>query len=181
MSGEYKQSTDEFQQHLRDTIQALELSADAVDKGYEGEAKRLAASIRVLVYDTSSSKSLLGQLGQKAIPFYDTSLPYNPKSIMTYSGLTAMTLTEQEAAHVALLDNLPPESPPRWVDFDEWWDRVIFIDKNASGTSRKDLILAVANKDGGAQSSMEPVTKPAQGEAANNTHQWNCRCYQAGR
>lgn len=150
MNNEYQQSTDELQQHLKDTIQALELSIDALDKGYEGEAGRLAAAIRVLVHDTSSSHSLLGQLGQKNIPFYDTSLPYNPKSIMPYVGLTAMDVTKQLATHVALLDNLPPESPLRWVDFDEWWNRVIFIDKNASETSRKDLILALANKDGGA-------------------------------
>jgi len=155
MSGEYKQSIDELQQHLKETIQALELSADALDKGYQGEAQRLAASIRVLVHDTGRSKSLLGQLGQKAIPFYDTSLPYNPKSKMPYIGLTVMTLTKQEAAYAALLDNLPPDTPPRWVDFDEWWNRVIFIDKDGSETSRRDLILAVANKDGGAH--VDPV------------------------
>ncbi len=152
-SGEYKQPTDELQQHLKDTIQALKLSIDALDKGYEGEAKRLAASIRVLVHDTSSSKSLLGQLGQKAVQFYDTSLPHNPNSWMPYIGLTAMARTNQGATYVALLDNLP--SPPRWVALDEWWDKVIFIDKNASRTSRKDLILAVANKDGGAH--VDPV------------------------
>jgi len=155
MSNEYKQSTAELQQHLKDTIQALELSIDALNKGYEGEAKRLAAAIRVLVYDTSISKSILGQLGQKNIPFYDTSLPYNPKSIMPYIGLTAINLTKQGATYIALLDNLPPESPPHWVDFNEWWNRVIFIDKNANETSRKDLILAVANKDGGAH--VDPV------------------------
>ncbi len=149
MNGEYRQSADELHQHLKDTIQALELSIDALARGYEGEAKRLAASIRVLVHDTNFSESLLGQLGQKAIPFYDTSVPYNPKSFMPYMGLTAMALTKEGATHVALLDMLPPESPPRWVDFDEWWDKVIFIDKNASRTSRKDLILAVANQDGG--------------------------------
>lgn len=155
MSGEYKQSPDELQQHLRDTIQALELSADALDKGYEGEAKRLAASIRVLVHDTSSSKSLLGQLGQKAIPFYDTAVPRNPKTIMTYSGLTAMNITPEGATHIAPLDMLPPSCSPHWVEFDEWWNRVIFSDKDGSHTSRRDLILAVANKDGGAH--VDPV------------------------
>ena len=149
MNGEYRQSQEELQQHLRDTVQALRLSADALDKGYEGEAKRLAASIRVLVHDTSRSKSLLGQLGQKAIPFYDTSLPYNPKNILPYVGLTAMNITPQGAAYVALLDNSPPDSPSHWAVFDEWWNRVIFIDKDGSETSRRDLIRAVADKDGG--------------------------------
>jgi len=69
MSGEYRQSNEELQQHLKDIIQALELSAYAFDNGSEGEAKRLAAAIRVLVHDTESSKSLLGQLEQKTIHF----------------------------------------------------------------------------------------------------------------
>jgi len=158
MSSEYRQSKDELQQHLRDTVQALELSSHAFDEGFKGEAKRLAAAIRVLVHDTDSSKSLLGQLGQKTIDFYDTSVPRHPKNILTYSGLTAINLAPgeaKEAKYVALLDNLPPDYPPRWVSFDEWWNRVIFADQKGSETSRKGLILAVANKDGG--SHVDPV------------------------
>jgi hypothetical protein len=155
MSSEYIQSKEELQQHLKDTIQALELSSRSFDGGFEGEANRLAAAIRVLVHDTGSSKSLLGQLGQKSIKFYETSIPRNPRNIMTYSGLTAIELTPEGAKYVAVLDMLPPDSPPRWVSFDEWWNRVIFVDQKGSETSRKDLILAVANKDGGAH--LDPV------------------------
>jgi len=84
MSSEYIQSQEELQQHLRDTIQALELSSRAFDEGFEGEAKRLAAAIRVLVHDTDSSKSLLGQLGQKTISFYDTCAPSQNHTYITY-------------------------------------------------------------------------------------------------
>ncbi len=149
MSSEYIQSKDELQQHLRDTVQSLELSAHAFDKGLEGEAKRLAAAIRVLVHDTSKSKSLLGQLEQKAISFYDTCAPRQNHTYITWYGLTAINLTLQGATHVALLDNLPPDCPPHWVSFDEWWNRVVFVDQKGNETSRKDLILSVANKDGG--------------------------------
>ena len=155
MSSEYIQSKEELQQHLRDTIQALELSSRSFDGGFEGEANRLAAAIRVLVHDTGSSKSLLGQLGQKSIQFYETSIPRDPKTIMTYSGLTAIEQTPEGAKYVALLDMLPPAPPPRWVSFDEWWNKVIFVDQKGSETSRKDLILTVANKDGGAH--VDPV------------------------
>ncbi len=155
MSSEYIQSKEELQQHLRDTVQALELSARAFDDGLEGEAKRLAAAIRVLMHDTSYSKSLMGQLEQKTISFYDTCTPRQNHTYITYSGLTAIDLTPQGATHVALLDNLPPDCPPRWVSFDEWWNRVVFVDQKRSETSRKDLILSVANKDGGAH--VDPV------------------------
>ena len=155
MSSEYIQSKEELQQHLKDTIQALELSSRSFDGGFEGEANRLAAAIRVLVHDTGSSKSLLGQLGQKSIQFYETSIPRNLRSIMTYSGLAAIEGTPEGAKYVAFLDMLPSAPPPRWVSFDEWWNRVIFVDQKGSETSRRDLILAVANKDGGAH--VDPI------------------------
>ena len=81
MSSEYKQSEKELQQHLTDILQALELSSRAFDEGYEGEAKRLAAAIRVLVHDTPNSKSLLGQLGSKGVQLYDTSISRHPRSL----------------------------------------------------------------------------------------------------
>ncbi len=150
MGSGYRQSEEELQQHLVDTLQALELSTRAFDEGYEGEAKRLAAAIRVLVHDTGSSKSLLGQLGRRSMQFYDTSVPRHPGTIMTYNGITALNLTSQEATYVAPLDQLPPDSRPRYVSFDQWWSGVIFVDKAGIETTRRDLILAVANKDGGA-------------------------------
>ncbi len=115
MSSEYIQSKEELQQHLRDTVQALELSARAFDEGLEGEAKRLAAAIRVLVHDTSYSKSLLSQLEQKTISFYDTCAPRQNHTYITYNGLTVVDLTPQGATYVAPLDNLPPDHPPHWV------------------------------------------------------------------
>ena len=155
MSSEYIQSKEELQQHLKDTIQALELSSRALDGGFEGEANRLAAAIRVLVHDTGSSKSLLGQLGQKSIQFYETSIPRDLRTITPYSGLTAIELAPEGPKYVALLDMLPPAPPPRWVSFDEWWNKVIFVDQKGSETSRRDLILAVANTDGGVH--VDPV------------------------
>jgi len=155
MTGEYVQSKEELQEHLRDTLQAVELSAHAFDEGHDGEAKRLAAAIRVLVHDTRSSKSLLGQLGLKTIPFYDTSIPRHPKTIPTYNGITAINMTLEGAVYVAPLDDLLPGSPPRQVSFEQWWHGVIFVDRGGHETTRGDLILAIANKDGGAH--VDPV------------------------
>ncbi len=155
MSGKYEQSSEDLEQHLKDTVQALELSSRAFDDGYEGEAKRCAAAIRVLVHDTSSSISLLQQLGLKQASFFDTSIPRNPKTIITYSGLTAINVTSEGSTHIAPLDGLPPGHTPRWVGFDEWWNEVIFVDQGGMKTSRKELILAVANKDGGTH--VDPV------------------------
>ncbi len=53
----------ELQAHLAEQLQFLEASADAFDRGFRGEAKRMAATIRILVHQTHRSHSLLGQLG----------------------------------------------------------------------------------------------------------------------
>ena len=154
-NGKYKQSKEDLEQHLKDIIEALELSSKAFDEGHIGEAKRLAASIRVLVHDTNLSKSLLDQLNLKNNKFYDTSLPTNKNISSTYNGLVGINLTNDEVKYIALLDELPPDNPPRWISFDEWWNKVIFIDTQGVETTRKDLVLAVANKDGGAH--IDPV------------------------
>jgi hypothetical protein len=71
-------TNDELAAHLAEQLQFIEASADAFDKGFEGEAKRLAVTLRVLLHDTKSSRSLLGQLGRKNIDFLDTAIPFNP-------------------------------------------------------------------------------------------------------
>jgi hypothetical protein len=62
----------ELECHLAEQLQFLQVSAAAFDAGFEGEAKRLAVVLRILLHDTKSSKSLLGQLGRKGGPFFDT-------------------------------------------------------------------------------------------------------------
>jgi len=42
----------ELLDYLREQITFLRNSIDSYDKGFEGEAKRLATTIRVLVHDT---------------------------------------------------------------------------------------------------------------------------------
>lgn len=69
------QSLDELQEHFAEQIYFLKASADAFDKGFEGESKRLAVALRVLLHDTPKSKSLLGQLELKDHLFYDTRMP----------------------------------------------------------------------------------------------------------
>jgi len=45
-----------------------------------------------------------------------------------------------------------------WTDFDSWWNKIIFRNPDDTTLSRKELVLSVANKDGGAHIDME-VTK----------------------
>ncbi len=149
----YKQTKEELLEHLRAQIQFMKLSSKSFDDGFEDEAKRLAVVIRVLVHDTRNSTSLLTLLGKKDIGFYDSSVPYDPRNLLTYNGLTMMRISTSEgASYVAPLDNGPPSrSRTRKISFKVWWDGVFVIkDKYGKTLTRKDLTLSVANADGGA-------------------------------
>jgi hypothetical protein len=163
MSGEYKQSREDLELHLKETVEALQLSSAAFDEGFEGEAKRLAISIRVLVHDTDSSKSLLSQLQLKDKQFYNTALPRTSNNGAPYHGLVAIELLSKQnitkatevANYKAWLDNIPSGTSTHWVNFKEWWNQVIFVDNNGNETTRKDIVCTIANKDGGAH--VDPV------------------------
>ena len=58
-------STEELEELLHEQLAFLESSAAAFDAGMDGEAKRLAVALRVLLHDTKNSHSLLGPAWQK--------------------------------------------------------------------------------------------------------------------
>jgi hypothetical protein len=151
---DHVQSVEELEFHLQDQLRFLQASADAFDGGFEGgfegEAKRIAVSIRVLVHDTQNSKSLLGQLGRKIRPFIDTALPITPGNKVAHSGLVVTSIVPGVGAtYVAFLDDgFAGKGIAK--DFEDWWNATVFVDSNQRELSRKGLVLAVANKDGGA-------------------------------
>lgn len=139
----------ELQEHLMDHLAFIESSAISFDNGFENEIKRLAVSIRVLVHDTSQSTSLMALLEQKNIKYVDTSMPYPENSKISHSGLVQVSLSASGRASkpLPLLDDGPFS---RMVSFELWWNGIIFVDKDGNEFSRKDIVLSLANKDGGA-------------------------------
>jgi hypothetical protein len=141
---------DELQDRLREQVAFLESSARAFDEGAESEAKRLAVSIRILVHDTSLSKSLLQQLGLKErLRFFEIADPDPPGSWAPYHGLVGVRVSAAGASFFAWLDDGPPYQSKR-SPFKLWWTRYVFRDNEGSKLTRKDLVLALANKEGGA-------------------------------
>jgi len=146
----HSQSTEELDAHLGEHLQFLRASADAYDAGFDGEAKRIAVSIRVLVHDTGRSKSLLGQLERKNQTFVDSAFPLVPDNKSSHSGLVVTSMVPGAGAkYVAFLDE-PPHGQVKKVSFENWWNAAVFVDSSGRTLSRKDLVLTVANQDGGA-------------------------------
>jgi hypothetical protein len=54
----YRQTPADLDKHLDEHIGFLTSSAESFDKGYVSEAKRMAMSLRVLLHNTHSSRSL---------------------------------------------------------------------------------------------------------------------------
>jgi len=136
--------------HVHENLGFLKASALSFDAGHTGEAKRLAVTIRVLFHDTQQSKSLLGLLGWKqGVGFLDTAYDYNPSNLMSHHGLVRLRIAAA-GSYDAPLDQGFPGRPNRYVFFPEWWNKTVIVDSNKNKFNRRELVLALANKDGGA-------------------------------
>jgi len=142
-------SPSELSKQLDEQLRFIKNSAQSFDEGFDGEAKRLAVTIRVLVHDTGQSHSLLTQLGlKKAAQFHDLSIPFDPTNRAPHSGLTRFWLRSGGVSILPLFDECSVS--PRLVSFDVWWNGIAFVDKGRVEYSRKNIVLALANEDGGA-------------------------------
>lgn len=87
----------ELEAMLTEQVDYLESSAHLYDKRRKYEAKRLAVTIRVLLHDTSMSRSLLQQLDLKhRLLFLDTAGPVNRTNPATLTALLIMRITMGE-------------------------------------------------------------------------------------
>ena len=144
------QSKKDLLEHLRNQINFLSSSAQSYYNGYETEAIRMAVAIRILLHDTRQSKSLLGQLNKKNILFYDTARDLDPRNVLTDIGMAIIKLSSKGAEYIAGLDDIPPELLNKKIPFENWWNKVVIRDKPRNEFTRKELVLFVANQDGGA-------------------------------
>ena len=155
MSG-VGQTRQELEAHLREQVAFLCRSAAAFDQGFEDEAKRMAIVLRIMFHDTSSSHSLLGQLGAlQGLQVYDTATPIDPANLLSTDGLTATRIMAGggnlgTAQSVAVLDNGSPAHARCRRVWDDWWTRPVIKDGHGQEFSRRSLVLGVTNKDGGA-------------------------------
>lgn len=132
---------------LDEQLEFLKLSCASFDNGFEGEIKRLAVSVRVLAHDTNASTSLLTLTNRKNTNFLDTADPYDNENVWSHSSLVQIHMTPQGAKPKAHLDDGIQSTQ---ITFDAWWNGIVLVDLEKNEFSRKDIVLYLANKDGGA-------------------------------
>ena len=168
-------SKNNLQRLLREQIEFLKASCDSFDRGFTGEAKRIATNIRILVHDTSQSISLLKQLNLKIIDFYNSSAKIESSNALTHMGLVYMRLelVGGGSEYLPFLDDVLPDVE-RVDSFNNWWTEVVIKDKNHNLFTRKDIVLSVCNKEGGTHIDPKLDTK-FENLLRNNSINWHVR------
>jgi len=153
MTRRHNRSDAELEAELNEQLAALQASCASYDAGQLWEAKRIAATLYLLLHDGhGKTKSLFTQLGGRDKFKYFTVLPELPDNapplpgrmpfIMVRAGTWGATcIPALEESH-----NMPWK---RFVAFDVWWNETVFFSAAGERFSRKGLIIAVRNKDGG--------------------------------
>ena len=121
----------------------------AYDDGCEEESIRIAVVIRVLLHEGNDS-SLLQKMNQKLIiRLVSTAkaLPSNLVNTIDHAELMAGVTFGDSLVY----DPVPAGSPV--MPCDEWWNQTVYI-QDRTDFRRCDVVLAAANKDGGAHVDM---------------------------
>jgi len=143
-----KKTEVELKEALDEQISHIKSSCKLFDEGDRSEAKRIAVATRILVHDTDKSISLLTQLNAKnSLEFIDTSFEFSPSNLMSHEGLTYQRSNNVKTVFMPILDEF---NNARLVNFPCWWDETIIKPQDNVTFSRKDIVLYLANKDGGA-------------------------------
>lgn len=129
----------------------MQRSCTSYDSGYVDEAKRIATIIRILFHDTNRSKSLLKLLNIKNnLALFDSASEYDPKNLVSHDGLTALRIGNGTSSYIPRLEDMSSLYAKGKMFFPKWWNKVVIVDQNKNSFTRRDLILAITNKDGGA-------------------------------
>ena len=145
-----------FKRQLIRQIGFLANSCAAFDKGCWQEAIRIATCIRVLFHDTRHSTSLITHLNANDIELI-TSLPQLPDppdggsnycSIIPCS-MGVLSDGKQGVSYGPILDDFIQGST-HVLPFEKWWNQVFWSTTATNCLTRRQIVLAATNQDGGA-------------------------------
>lgn len=166
--------------HLQQIQENLNSLCNQYDNGSSAVASLMAGQLRILLHDApvhdkrkNKSRSLLQQLGIKdTIKFFDTAHPYNENNLLTSSCLTLMNYSSDGHTCEAKIFPLLGANfkPCKIKGFPDWWGQIVLSD-NKNKFSRKDVIMLVADKDGGAHID-EKLPKGYYDLTRNNSMKW---------
>lgn len=148
-----KQLKTELEKQLKEQIGFLIASCKLYDDGQHAEAKRLSNTLRILFHEKGRTRSLLGQLSLRDIPWVDTADLSDPENLVSHFGLFSIQFNGPSGCIPWLSPKGTPSEKLKKSKFNEWWLNHVVIAVNSVEKryfSRKKLILNVTETDGGA-------------------------------
>jgi len=148
----------DFKAQIQRQVKFLKNSCRSYDQGDVEEAVRIAVALRVCFYDTGRSVSLITHLHSTSISLLSTAASLVEDAILPNLYLVQATADINMADESSrdsmrcicrpLLDSSPRNDR---IAFNDWWEEVVIEHKQPQSTmTRKGLVLAAADKDGGA-------------------------------
>lgn len=144
-------SKQELRTRLTEQLGFLIKSASEYDRGDTSEARRLSVALRVLLHNHGQSRALLQQLGHRdTIAFLDTCGPLSTTNLLTDYPMVVMRIGA-DTQYAPRLGELYNAVPNRKIMFEKWWNNAVIRSPQVNVTfSRRELVLSVADQDGGA-------------------------------
>lgn len=187
-----KHSKQELLGFVEEQFKFMKTSCESYDRGEIIEAKRLASIISLLVHDTPNSHSLLGQLNNKDMNFYDTGWHQDAMlEIMNKHRSSKKMTGSMISPRLVMLANMAGQNSKlylpclkkdyKMLNFDSWWEQTVigegvYKDAEISSFTRKSIVQLLRNKVGG--SHIDPNTNKAYSELTN--HETNTKIYANG-
>jgi hypothetical protein len=145
-----KRSRADLQQELDDQLRLLTHACESFDSGLQPISKHIALSLRVLLHHYGQSRSLLEQLKLRDKRFLDTAGDLNPGNSLPENRLCAMKMGAGEDQYLPWCLVGSSLFGERWVPFVKWWNNPVVKDDQGRFFNRRELVLNVADTDGGA-------------------------------
>lgn len=145
-------TTAELEQFLREQIGFLLSSVSKFDDGTESEGKRIAGIIYNLFVNTEYSPSLLEQMRiREKLLLLNTANKDVNGNLMPFIGLVVIQSGSGRPTPYIARCLTPMHNPTssKRVNFDEWWRTVVLDDHNGVVFNRGELVITVAQQDGG--------------------------------
>lgn len=141
---------DELKKELIEQLQLLRHACRAFDGGLEAVAKYISVSLRVLLHHHGQSRALLDQLGLRSGRYLTSAPPLNPRNNLTECNLVLMQVGTTRARYIPLIAAGSSPFPLQPISFVDWWNNPVLKDNRGRTFCRCELVLNVADTDGGA-------------------------------
>lgn len=150
-----KLSNEDLKEQLNNQIKLLNKNINDYDSGFNESAITISTICRIILHDTNNSKSLLTNLNiKKDLKFVTGINSYMPSNMVPFSKNVGIKNTIKKDTSQLTYYSITPKYKQIFntisVDFDLWWNEIILRDSDHNLYTRKQIVLFVANKYGGA-------------------------------